>query len=63
MKTLSLIEMEDVQGGLNACQKSALRLAGYFAGAFFIGGPLAAGIFAARFIYGSIRVAQNCRGY
>jgi len=31
------------------------------AGDGLIGGPVAAGIFAARFIYGSVRLAQACR--
>jgi len=62
MKTLNLQEMENVQGGLSECGIQALKLGATFLGAFLVTGPIGAGLFAARFVWGSVKLAQACGG-
>ena len=51
--------MENLQGG--SCGWAAAGLALTFAGAFLVTGPIGAGLFAAKFIHGSVSLANECR--
>ena len=51
--------MENVQGGLSECAQDIIGLGITFAGAFLVGGPIGAGIFAASFIWGAATL--NCK--
>lgn len=55
MKTLQINQMEMVKGGkmLSPCTEDLIGLGLTFAGAFFVTGPIGAGVFAASFIYGA----------
>lgn len=61
MKSLSLNEMENIEGGASSssggissdCAKDIVGLGLTFAGAFLVTGPIGAGLFAASFIYGA----------
>ena len=61
MKTLSLIEMENVKGG--SCGSSIASLALTYGGAFLIAGPVGAGLFLAAFAFASYNAVSACRGY
>jgi hypothetical protein len=60
MKTLNLQEMEMIEGGISDCGVQALKLGATFLGAFLVTGPVGAGVFAARFIWGSVKLAEAC---
>ena len=57
--TLTMSEMEEIMAG-SGCGWAALGLGLTFASALFITGPIGAGIFAAKFIHGSISLARSC---
>ncbi len=59
MKTLSLNQMETVNGGLDSCTEDLIGLSLTFAGAFFVTGPIGAAVFAASFIYGAATLDCN----
>ena len=54
--------MENVQGGLSECAQDMIGLGITFAGAFLVGGPIGAGIFAASFIWGAATLNCNLGG-
>jgi hypothetical protein len=58
MKTLDLEQMEKIEGG--SCGWAAFGLGLTVLGAFLVTGPIGAGLFAAKFIHGSIGFAQSC---
>ena len=58
MKTLSLTEMENIEGG--SCTQAWIGLGLAFAGGFAVGSIFGAAIFAASFIYASYGMATSC---
>lgn len=61
MKTLDFNQMENIRAGdAVSCGWAAVGLGLTFLGAFLVTGPIGAGLFAAKFIHGSIGLAQSC---
>ncbi|WP_139959414.1 hypothetical protein [Flavicella sediminum] len=60
MRKLEMSEMEVIEGG--GCGWTAFGLGLTLAGAFLVTGPIGAGLFAAKFVHGSISLANECGG-